>query len=63
MKIIHVKLRSALKLRGLRCGWFCIKSTDGIKRGNGIEEEEEYLVFTGYSIIKILIDHYLETFL
>ena len=49
MKIIHVKLRSALKLRGLRCGWFCIKSTDGIYRGNGIEEEEEeYLVFTGY---------------
>ena len=44
-----MKLRSALKLRGLRCGWFCIKSTDGIYRGNGIEEEEEeYLVFTGY---------------
>ena len=36
---------------------------ESVKRGNDIEEEEEYLVFTGYSIIKILIDHYFETFL
>ena len=63
MEIIHAKFRSARKLRVSRCGWFYTKSTDGIQRGNGKKEEEEYLVFTGYSIIKILIDHYFKTFL